>query len=162
VDVITRPRHRGVRRVPPVDRELRGRSERRDRPRLEEVERATRERALDVDRGSALGLERLGEPRDLPDLLVVEDRALVHDRALDDGEVGLADGIRVRRHRARRDLLAEPDAGVDDDRPAVAAHRVDGEHDRRRVGRHELLHQHSHARRRGDPVLRSVRDGAFG
>jgi len=100
--------------------------------------------------------------RDLPDLLVVEDRALVHDRALDDGEVGLADGIRVRRHRARRDLLAEPDAGVDDDRPAVAAHRVDGDHDPRRVGRHELLHQHSHARRRGDPVLRSVRDGAFG
>jgi len=62
VDVLARPGEQRVGRIVPVHRELGRRGQRGDRARLQQVERTLGEGALDVDRRSALGLERPREP----------------------------------------------------------------------------------------------------
>ena len=161
VHVLAVPRQLRVGGVVPGDVVLDGREERCDRSRLQEEERTGGEGALDVDRGAALGLQREREARDLADLLVDERGALPRDRPFHDGEVELADGVRIGRDFAGRDRFAEAECRVDDDRAAVPADRIGRERDRRRVGGHELLDEHRDLGPVGDAARAAVRDRAI-
>ena len=104
VRVVTPPVKLGVSRIVPLDREVA--AQRRDGTALQQVQLASRDRALDVDgarrcaRSSATH-----EPRDRASVVIAE-RATV--RAFDERPIGLpCDDVVIRRDLARSDPVAE-------------------------------------------------------
>lgn len=145
---------------------------------LKHVQGAVGERALDIHGPAHAALQLNGQARDRRRAFVGQggfppqepryvdlrrpggngDRhaPLLGDLASGDPEIGLAHHVHVRRDRAADHALAQPPRGVDPDRGAVAADRVQGEGDGGGVGRDQALHQHRQAGRTAQPVPPAV------
>src|ERR1700691_4676422 len=132
---------------------------------------AVGQRPLDVLRGAVMALHQLSDPREGPDLVIVEaclfPQVLGHvrgdcpragrvqlvqpelgrHRAPDDLSGDLADDIGVRRDLAADEDRAQTPAALDGDDRAVAGCRAAGEHDPRTAWLDHALHDDTHRQR---------------